>query len=112
VQKKKRYFSNRIVSPTGEATPHFQELDLDGLPEPGRKLIPGGPLYSYADETGKISMAKYKGKEVATVEEVRLIGSGAELPTRASMSFAPELDTHSRRYQAPSEQKPSHRGQV
>ncbi|VDC04134.1 unnamed protein product [Peniophora sp. CBMAI 1063] len=59
---------------------HFctQFLDRDGLPFVGVRVSPGDPVAAYIDDTsGRTNMVKYKGDEVAYVEEVRLLGSDA-----------------------------------
>ncbi|ORY90187.1 hypothetical protein BCR35DRAFT_287430 [Leucosporidium creatinivorum] len=53
-------------------------LDDDGLPFLGTKLKSGDAICAYIDRiAGKTRVEKYKGDEVAYVEEVRLIGSDA-----------------------------------
>ncbi|KDQ64138.1 hypothetical protein JAAARDRAFT_166137 [Jaapia argillacea MUCL 33604] len=55
-----------------------QFLDMDGLPFIGTKLNPGDPLAAYIDDTtGRTRFVKYKGDEVAYVDQVRLLGSDA-----------------------------------
>lgn len=50
-------------------------VDMDGLPFVGGKLNPGDPIAAYMDDiTGRTKMVKYKGDEIAYVEEVRLLG--------------------------------------
>ncbi|KAF9534569.1 DNA-directed RNA polymerase I polypeptide 2 [Crepidotus variabilis] len=51
-------------------------LGEDGLPSIGVKLLPGDYIAGYWDETAnRTKFAKYKGDEVAYVDQVRLIGS-------------------------------------
>lgn len=51
-------------------------LDQDGLPAIGTKLSPGDPLCAHVDDTtGVTHITKYKGDEVAYVEQVRLLGT-------------------------------------
>lgn len=51
-------------------------LDLDGLPCVGTPLTSGDPLAAYVDETtGRTNFVKYKGDEMAYVDEVRLLGN-------------------------------------
>lgn len=51
-------------------------LDLDGLPHIGMRLNPGDPIAAYTDDTtgGRTKFVKYKGDEIAYIEEVRLLG--------------------------------------
>lgn len=51
-----------------------QAIDTDGLPFVGKLLQPSDPLYGYFDETGKHFIAKYKGKEPAYIDQVRVLG--------------------------------------
>jgi DNA-directed RNA polymerase I subunit RPA2 len=51
-------------------------LDEDGLPCVGIKLGPGDPLCAHVDDTtGVTHITKYKGDEVAYVDQVRLLGT-------------------------------------
>lgn len=51
-------------------------IDRDGLPIVGTKVSPGDPLSAYIDDvTGRTKLHKYKGDEVAYVDEVRVLGS-------------------------------------
>ncbi|OCF60309.1 DNA-directed RNA polymerase I subunit RPA2 [Kwoniella mangroviensis CBS 10435] len=51
-------------------------LSRDGLPRIGTRIKSGDPLAGYIDDTtGKTKFHKYKGDEVAFVDEVRLLGS-------------------------------------
>ncbi|EKM79946.1 hypothetical protein AGABI1DRAFT_119994 [Agaricus bisporus var. burnettii JB137-S8] len=51
-------------------------LDLDGLPYIGTRLKAGDPIAAYIDETaGRTKFVKYKGDEMAYVDEVRLLAS-------------------------------------
>ncbi|RDB20093.1 putative DNA-directed RNA polymerase I subunit RPA2 [Hypsizygus marmoreus] len=53
-------------------------LDFDGLPFIGARLSSGDPLAAYIDDTtGRTNFIKYKGDELAYVDEVRLLGSDA-----------------------------------
>ncbi|KAG6910138.1 hypothetical protein DXG01_012897 [Tephrocybe rancida] len=53
-------------------------IDVDGLPFIGAVVSPGAPLAAYTnDVTGRTQFDKYKGDEIAYVEEVRLLGSDA-----------------------------------
>ena len=55
--------------------PCCQFLDNDGLPFIGGRLASGDPIAGYIDDTiGRTRFVKYKGEEVAYVEEVRLLG--------------------------------------
>ncbi|KAI0030520.1 beta and beta-prime subunits of DNA dependent RNA-polymerase [Vararia minispora EC-137] len=56
----------------------YDTIDYDGLPFIGTRVSPGGPIAAYIDDTtGRTKLVKYKGDEVAYVEEVRLLGSDA-----------------------------------
>ncbi|KAI8873354.1 beta and beta-prime subunits of DNA dependent RNA-polymerase [Ramicandelaber brevisporus] len=53
-------------------------VDDDGLPFIGQRLTEGDPLCAYVDDvTGRTKIKRYKGTEVAYVDEVRLLGSDA-----------------------------------
>lgn len=53
-------------------------IGSDGLPLIGRKIHPGDALCGYIDDvTGKTKFHKYKGDEVAYIDQVRLLGSDA-----------------------------------
>ncbi|KAF9464822.1 DNA-directed RNA polymerase I polypeptide 2 [Collybia nuda] len=53
-------------------------LDIDGLPFVGSKILSGDPLAAYIDDTtGRTNFVKYKGEEVAYIDEVRLLGTDA-----------------------------------
>lgn len=62
-------------------------IDIDGLPFVGKLLNPTDPLYGYFDETGKHFVAKYKGKEPAYVDQVRLIGQTGTLASKAILKL-------------------------
>jgi DNA-directed RNA polymerase I subunit RPA2 len=64
------------IRTTGDrAHPCNEFLDLDGLPFVGVRLSPGNPIAAYIDDTsGRTKFVKYKGDEVAYVDEVRLLG--------------------------------------
>ena len=48
----------------------------DGLPRIGTKVTAGDPLAAYIDDiTGRTKLHKYKGDEVAYIDEVRVLGS-------------------------------------
>lgn len=51
-------------------------LSVDGLPRIGTMVTSGDPLAAYYDDvSGRTKLHKYKGDEVAYVDEVRLLGS-------------------------------------
>ncbi|EEB93977.1 hypothetical protein MPER_07295, partial [Moniliophthora perniciosa FA553] len=60
----------------GEKThPCIELIDKDGLPHVGIRLNPGDPIAAYIDDvTDRTKFVKYKGDEVAYVDEVRLLG--------------------------------------
>ncbi|KAF7302187.1 DNA-directed RNA polymerase subunit beta [Mycena indigotica] len=63
-----------------EDDPHhcLQTLDVDGLPFVGAHLSTGDPIAGYIDDTtGRTRFAKYKGDEMAIVDQVRMLGSDA-----------------------------------
>ena len=67
--------TERTAEPEDKAHFCVQFLDRDGLPFVGVRVSPGDPVAAYIDETtGRTNMVKYKGDEVAYVEEVRLLG--------------------------------------
>jgi len=50
-------------------------LDFDGLPYVGTRLKSGDPIAAYIDDTAsRTKFVKYKGDEMAYVDEVRLLG--------------------------------------
>jgi len=50
-------------------------LDLDGLPYIGTRLKSGDPIAAYIDDVaGRTKLVKYKGDEMAYVDQVRLLG--------------------------------------
>ncbi|KAJ7228170.1 hypothetical protein GGX14DRAFT_412159 [Mycena pura] len=60
--------------------PHWclEFVDVDGLPFLGTKLMTGDPIAAYIDDTtGRTRFVKYKGDEMALVDQVRLLGSDA-----------------------------------
>ncbi len=68
-------FSSDIRLDGERAHPCAEFLDFDGLPYIGTRLKPGDPIAAYVDDTVKrTKLVKYKGDEVAYVEEVRLLG--------------------------------------
>ncbi|KAF8528844.1 hypothetical protein BU17DRAFT_37683 [Hysterangium stoloniferum] len=53
-------------------------VDQDGLPVVGTRLNPGDPICAHVDDTtGLTEITKYKGDEVAYVDQVRLLGGDA-----------------------------------
>ncbi|KAF8806271.1 beta and beta-prime subunits of DNA dependent RNA-polymerase [Phlegmacium glaucopus] len=53
-------------------------LDTDGLPHVGTRLLSGDYIAGYIDDTtGRTKFVKYKGDEMAYVDQVRLLGSDA-----------------------------------
>lgn len=63
--------------PSGEGKSHscFELIDLDGLPFIGVRLKPGDIIAAYMDDTtGRTKFVKYKGDEIAYVDQVRLLG--------------------------------------
>ncbi|KAI3616522.1 dna-directed rna polymerase i polypeptide 2 [Moniliophthora roreri] len=58
-----------------KAHPCIELIDKDGLPHVGTRLNPGDPIAAYIDDvTDRTKFVKYKGDEVAYVDEVRLLG--------------------------------------
>jgi DNA-directed RNA polymerase I subunit RPA2 len=66
----------RDIQRQGERVHHCIDfVDTDGLPFIGVKLTAGDPIAAYIDETtGRTRFVKYKGDEMALVDEVRLLG--------------------------------------
>ncbi|KAG5648797.1 hypothetical protein DXG03_000146 [Asterophora parasitica] len=63
-----------------------ETIDIDGLPFVGAQVLSGDPLAAYInDTTNRTSFVKYKGDEMAYVDEVRLLGE----------SFDPDLKAES-----------------
>ena len=57
---------------------YHEYISADGLPKLGVQVKSGDPLCAYIDDvTGKTRVHKYKGDEVAYIDEVRLLGSDA-----------------------------------
>lgn len=56
-----------------------EELEEDGLPAPGTRLEAGSPFYVTVDGgTGKPHLHRYKSKEEAVVDEVRVVGTSSK----------------------------------
>ncbi|KAF9478398.1 DNA-directed RNA polymerase I polypeptide 2 [Pholiota conissans] len=56
----------------------FDYIDFDGLPFVGTRLTTGTIMAAYIDDTtGRTKFVKYKGDELAYVDQVRLLGSDA-----------------------------------
>ena len=52
-----------------------QWLDNDGLPNVGARVVSGDPIAAYIDDvTGRTKFVKYKGDELAYIDEVRMLG--------------------------------------
>lgn len=52
-----------------------ETVDVDGYPKVGAQVHPGDALCTYTNDlTGRTKMHKYKGDEVAYVDEVRILG--------------------------------------
>jgi DNA-directed RNA polymerase I subunit RPA2 len=66
----------RDIRTDGERMHHCCNfLDMDGLPFIGARLSSGDPVAAYIDDTtGRTNLVKYKGDELAYVDEVRLLG--------------------------------------
>jgi DNA-directed RNA polymerase I subunit RPA2 len=63
------------LEPEDKQHPCCQFLDVDGLPFIGTKLMSGDFIAAYVDDTtGRTCFVKYKGDEVAYVDNVRLLG--------------------------------------
>lgn len=68
--------SGKFQGRTKESPDLHEFLDQDGLPFIGTKLSPGDPLCAHVDDiTGFTHITKYKGDEIAYVDQVRLLGS-------------------------------------
>ncbi|KAJ3502234.1 hypothetical protein NLJ89_g8979 [Agrocybe chaxingu] len=67
-----------IITSGAKAHSCINILDGDGLPGVGVKLQPGDYIAAYMDDTtGRTKFVKYKGDEIAYVDQVRLLGSDA-----------------------------------
>lgn len=54
----------------------FEFIDFDGLPFIGARLTTGTIMAAYIDDTtGRTKFVKYKGDELAYVDQVRLLGT-------------------------------------
>lgn len=70
------------LDPGDKQHPCCNFLDIDGLPFIGTKLVPGDPIAAYVDDTtGRTCFAKYKGDEIAYVDQVRLLGTPCSRPS-------------------------------
>jgi DNA-directed RNA polymerase I subunit RPA2 len=59
-----------------EDSDYHSFIASDGLPHIGTKIKAGDPLAAYTDDvTGRTKLHKYKGDEVAYIDEVRLLAS-------------------------------------
>jgi DNA-directed RNA polymerase I subunit RPA2 len=67
---------NDVIVEAGPKQHHCVEfLDMDGLPRIGTRLSTGDPIAAYIDDTThRTRFVKYKGDEVAYIDEVRLLG--------------------------------------
>jgi DNA-directed RNA polymerase I subunit RPA2 len=85
-------------------------LDLDGLPKVGIKLTNGDPLYAYYDDdTGKVTIEKYKSLEDAFVDQVRLIGKFEHLFLLSnSVHFSKKITIIRERFWYPRASKNTH----
>ncbi len=55
--------------------PCFEFIDVDGLPFIGVRLSAGDIMAAYVDDTtGRTRFVKYKGDEIAYIDQVRLLG--------------------------------------
>jgi len=51
-------------------------LDFDGLPHVGTRVVSGDFIAAYVDDTtGRTKFVKYKGDELAYIDQVRLLGA-------------------------------------
>lgn len=61
-----------------EDSPWRQSVEEDGLPRVGARVTPGDALAAFTDDlTGRTRVHKYKGDEVAYIDEVRVLGGDA-----------------------------------
>lgn len=83
LKSQKSYFGLDPEQPELQAS-----LDTDGLPHPGTLLKQGQPYCCYYDDDeAKFRVAKWKGKEVTYIDNVRLCGSLSQEPTKACIVF-------------------------
>lgn len=62
----------------------LQFIDHDGLPFVGARLIAGDPMAAYVDDTsGRTKFVRYKGDEMAYIDEVRSLGMSKSIPGNA-----------------------------
>jgi DNA-directed RNA polymerase I subunit RPA2 len=55
--------------------PKKDVVDDDGFPFKSARVVPGGVIAAYIDDTtGRTCWIKYKGDETAYIEEVRVLG--------------------------------------
>jgi DNA-directed RNA polymerase I subunit RPA2 len=87
------FFANPLVETTAEGGAKIKklycpELDQDGLPTPGTHLEQGTPIYCVTDyNTGQSHIKKWKLREPAIVEEVRIVGSAPRGVQRAAIKY-------------------------
>lgn len=56
-----------------------ETVDVDGFPIVGAQVHPGDALCTYTNDlTGRTKMHKYKGDEVAYIDEVRILGESVD----------------------------------
>lgn len=79
-------FGSGRIQGRAKGSPDLHEfLDEDGLPCVGTKLSPGDPICAHVDDTtGVTHITKYKGDEVAYVDQVRLLGTSVNFLHRPS----------------------------
>jgi DNA-directed RNA polymerase I subunit RPA2 len=74
-----------IITSGEKAHGCLQFLDFDGLPLIGMRVVSGDYIAAYIDDTtGRTKFVKYKGDELAYIDQVRLLG---EQFTQNALSF-------------------------
>eukprot|EP01087_Luapelamoeba_hula_P020938 TRINITY_DN7228_c0_g1_i2.p1 TRINITY_DN7228_c0_g1~~TRINITY_DN7228_c0_g1_i2.p1 ORF type:complete len:1100 (+),score=114.71 TRINITY_DN7228_c0_g1_i2:76-3375(+) len=73
---------------TSQITLYCPQLDPDGLPFQGQRLETDMPYYCVTDnDTGKTLIKRFKSKETAYVDQVRIIGTGPKGIQKASIKL-------------------------
>ena len=65
-----------IITSGEKAHESLEFLDFDGLPRIGTRVVSGDFIAAYVDDTtGRTKFVKYKGDELAYIDQVRLLGA-------------------------------------
>lgn len=65
-----------IITSGDKMNQSLEFLDFDGLPHIGARVVSGDFIAAYIDDTtGRTKFVKYKGDELAYIDQVRLLGA-------------------------------------